>query len=65
MAPRGGGPAGPCLLSILSSLAFDGPFSIWTGTYHEEPQETAGAVTSKPACVIQMVFYEHLSVLFY
>lgn len=44
MAPRGGGPGGPRLLSILSSLAFDGPFSIQTGTYHEkESQETAGS----------------------
>lgn len=41
MAPRGGGPGGPRLLSTLSSPAFDGLFSIWTGTYHEkEPQET-------------------------
>lgn len=41
MAPRGGGPGDPRLLSTLSSPAFDGLFSIWTGTCHEkEPQET-------------------------
>lgn len=41
MAPTGGGPAGPRLLSILSSLAFDGPFCIQTGAYHEkDTQET-------------------------
>lgn len=50
MAPRGGGPGGPRLLSILSSLAFDGPFSIRTGTYQEkEPQETDKAAY-KEAC---------------
>lgn len=55
MAPRGGGPAGPSLLFILSSLAFDGPFSIWTLNYHEKPppHERTGAVTRKPARVIQ------------
>ena len=36
MAPRGGGPGGPRLLSTLSSPAFDGLFSIWTGPHHEK-----------------------------
>lgn len=44
MAPRGGGPSGPRLLSILSSPAFDGPFSIWTGTYHEKVARKLGRV---------------------
>ena len=50
MAPRGGGPGGPRLLSILSSPAFDGPFFIWTGTYHEK-RATGGSLreTNKEA----------------
>lgn len=49
MAPRGGGPGGPRLLSTLSSPAFDGLLSIWTGTYHEkEPQETEEGCSDQP-----------------
>lgn len=48
MAPRGGGPGGPRLLSILSSHVFDAPFNIWTGTYHaKEPQGTGQGCLKK------------------
>lgn len=56
MAPRGQGTGGPRLLSTLSSPAFDGPFSIWTGTYHEKDQDGIGEnLKRKFMCVIEWI----------